>query len=132
MKKFASKMITGSLVLFFFFTACKRVRDVDIIKTENEGGQTITTIEKTQLSLKFSYTGTIKLNNDKTAFVSISPNGYVNYKKGSTKLVVSSDVNGVLTFEIDGGNKKTTLNEADKKFVSEILQDMITNGGKFQ
>ena len=131
MKKFVLKIMFCSLALALFFTACKSGREVDTVTTENRDGQTITIIEKTLLSLKFSYTSNIKLNSDKTAFLSIPAKGYVDYKKGSTKFLVVSDLNGNLSFEIRGGSRTFTLSEADKRFVTETIQDMLANGAKF-
>ncbi len=121
MKKFALKMITSSLLVLFFFTACQR-----------DNGRVVgTTTINIDGKIKIEYSGDIKLNSSKTAFSSISPNGYVEYKNEDRKLVVESDTNGYISYKINGHTKTTTLSTEDKTFVANSIDDMLSKGAKF-
>ena len=100
----------------------------------NDGNKRpVTTIKSSgsdQPTMKIEYSGTIKLNDSQTAFKSISPNGYVHYKKGDKKLVVQSTSEGQLAYEIYENDKQLALDETGKKVVSEVINDLIANGFK--
>jgi hypothetical protein len=132
MKKFALKMVIGSLSLLFFFSACQSGSRETVTTVNDDGKPSVVIIEKTSLSLKITYSGTIQLMNDKSDFKSLSPKSYVNYKKGSTKLVVETSDTGVISYEFNNAGKKTSLNSSEKAALAEIIQDMLINGAKFQ
>jgi hypothetical protein len=121
MKKYALKMIIGSLALLFFFSACQR-----------DNGRVVgTTTINIDGEIKIEYSGDIKLNSSKNAFSSISPNGYVAYKNKDKKMVVESDANGCISYKINRNIKTSTLNTEDKTFVANSIDDMLSKGAKF-
>lgn len=123
MKKLILKTAFCCFVSLFFVTSCA-----------NEGNKRpVTTIKSSgsdQPTMKIEYAGTIKLNDSQTAFKSISPNGYVTYKKGDKKLTVQSNSEGQLAFEIYEKGTQLALDETGKKVVSEVINDLIANGFK--
>jgi hypothetical protein len=123
MKKLILNAAFCGFASFLFVTSCANEgnkRPVVSIKSSSSG----------QPTMKIEYSGTIKLNDSQTAFKSISPNGYVNYKKGDKKLVVQSNSEGQLAYEIYAQNTQLALDETGKKVVSEVINDLIANGFK--
>ncbi len=120
MKKFALNAITSSLTLLLFFTACQR-----------SSHEAVTTIEVNN-DLKITYSGTLNLNDDKTDFKNISPNGFVHYKRNDKKMTVESSAEGQLVYQLYEGGTKLNLDENGKKFLAETIKDMVVSGAKFK
>jgi deoxyribose-phosphate aldolase len=79
-------------------------------------------------SLEVKYTGEISFNEEETAIRSISRDGYLKFKKNGRKLVVTADDNGLPVYEINGADKKNTLNDDEKAFLTEAIKVMIEYG----
>ena len=125
MKKLTLQTALSCFVLLLFITSC----------ANNGSKMPVTTIQSSSSgtpSVKIEYSGTIKLSDDKTAFKSISPNGFLNYKNGKKKLVVQSDSEGRLAFSINNNEQKFTLDASEKTVVAEVIKDMQANGAKFK
>jgi deoxyribose-phosphate aldolase len=72
--------------------------------------------------------GEISFNEDETAISSISQDGYLKYKKNGKKLVATADANGHLLYEINDGDRKSTLNDDERAFLTEAIKVMIEYG----
>ncbi len=118
MKKFVLKFTILCMVFILFLTACQH---------SNQGP--ITTIEVNS-DLKIVYAGILKLNDDQTDFKSISPNGYVHYKRNNKTVTVESSSEGKLDYQLFDGNRSLNLDESGKAFVAESIKDMLANGLK--
>ena len=124
MKKLTLQTALSCFVLLLFITSC----------ANNGSKMPVTTIQSNSSgtpSVKIEYSGTIKLSDDKTAFKSISPNGYLNYKKGDKILVVQSDSEGRLAFSVNDDKQKFALDESEKTVVANAIKDMQANGVNF-
>ena len=78
--------------------------------------------------LRIEYLGQAYFTADKTGIKSISPNGYVKYSRGDKELVAESDHTGKITYEVNDGDKHTTLTDEDKSFLAEAVKDMVRHG----
>ena len=93
-------------------------------------GQRHTTIMENGngVMVKIEYVGQTYFNDEGTAIRSISPNGYVKYKRDNQELIAESDRNGKITYELNDGGKQTILNQGDKEFLAQAVKDMIKHG----
>lgn len=72
------------------------------------------------------YNGDFIINDDETAFESMSPDAYVTYSKGNVDFEAKSDDKGIITYTING--EKLTFNNAEKAMLNEILVDLSNIG----
>ncbi len=122
MKKYKlSAFISGCLLLFL---SCH-------YRSENtKPSMPVTTISMDDgaVSTKIEYAGDIRFSGDSTAIESISPGGYLIYRKNEMKLFAASNPHGQITLELHDGNKSLVLNETGKHFMAEAIKEMIAQG----
>src|SRR5580704_775369 len=119
-------IITYFLTAFIFLFCASQKKGSSFNYSEN--GQHSITINDDNGSLEVKYTGEISFNEEETAISSISTGGYLKYIKNGRKLVVTADANGQLIYEINDGDKKSTLNDDEKAFLAEAVKMMIEYG----
>jgi hypothetical protein len=78
--------------------------------------------EKTTIHHK----GEFVINDEETAFESMSPDAYVSYSKGNVDFEAKSDSKGVITYFING--EKLTFSNAEKTMLNEILVNLSNIG----
>jgi len=79
-------------------------------------------------SLEIKYTGEISFTDDETAIKTMSPDGYLKFKKNGKKLIVTAKDNGQIMYEINDGDKKSSLTDDEKAFLTEAIKVMIEYG----
>jgi hypothetical protein len=79
-------------------------------------------------SLEIKYTGDISFTDNETAIKTMSPNGYLKFKKNGKKIIMTAKDNGQVMYEINDGDKKNSLNDDEKAFLAEAIKVMIENG----
>jgi len=79
-------------------------------------------------SLKIEYSGLAYFNNEGTGIARITPNGHVKYEKDGQEIIANSDANGIITYQVNGGDEQRTLNGNDKMFLARAVKDMIKHG----
>jgi len=73
------------------------------------------------------YGGKITLTDDETGIKSISPGGYIKYRKNDKKLIAVSNLEGDINYTItDDG--QVLPGEKGKKFITEAVKEMIAYG----
>lgn len=113
MKK--SKLIGLALCLIIAAASCKRGNSI--------------TITNGHEYLKINYSGDIRFNDDETSIQSITPDGYLEFKKNHIKLLAESNFHGEVSYEIyDDGKKLDPLSNNGKRFIAEAIKEMIANG----
>ncbi|HSZ84889.1 MAG TPA: hypothetical protein VK787_02600 [Puia sp.] len=79
--------------------------------------------------LSISYSGEIKFNDDETGIQSITPDGYLHYKKNDRKLNAECDYHGQIKYELSDNGRNIDLNSEDgKKILAIAVRDMINVG----
>lgn len=106
-----------ALVFVISATACKFGNRHTTIM-ENGNGSTV----------KIEYWGQTYFNAEGTAIKSISPNGSVKYTLNDKTLLAESDYRGKITYQLNGGEKQTILNESGREFLAQAVKDMIRHG----
>jgi uncharacterized protein YeeX (DUF496 family) len=119
-------IITFLLTACIFLLCTSQKRTSSSIYSENGQHSIIITDENGSLEVK--YMGEISFNEDETAISSISQDGYLKYKKNGKKLVATADANGHPLYEINDGDKKSTLNDDERAFLTEAIKVMIEYG----
>ena len=110
------KLVTAVLVVIMITASC-----------HHRGNRIITDNGRDRLEI--NYNGEIKFTDDETAIKSISPNGYLKYKRNDKKFEIHANAKGDFKLEMSDNGRK--LNEADpdgKLFLAEAIQNMISVG----
>ncbi len=109
------KFVIAAFGLVLFITSCHRGNAIIINNGEGD--------------LSIYYSGDIKFNDDETGIQSISPDGYVRYKKNGRKLVAESDYHGQIKYELDDNGRTLEINSQEgKRFLAVAIKDMIDVG----
>ena len=78
--------------------------------------------------LEIKYIGDINFNEDETAIKSMSPDASLIYKKDGTAIKVTSDANGQIFYEVNGGVRKNQLDKEESALITTAIQTMISFG----
>lgn len=114
------------IVLLVALTACEKGYKKSITTTNDNGKTSITVTEKSVTQEKeIKIEGKVTFNDDLTQIVSLSSNGYVEYRKGSFKLKAKNDINNkpVVTLYRDGKEVTTDDNSITTNY-EEALQEI--------
>ena len=95
------------------FTSCRQNR-TRTIRVENDN-----------MSLTVTYVGKVRFNQEGNGIKSISPRGYVSYKKDDKKLFAENDGHGGIRYEVRNGSMDMDHEEAKKQLITEAVQDML-------
>ncbi|MDB5231290.1 MAG: hypothetical protein JWN76_2095 [Chitinophagaceae bacterium] len=95
--------------------------------SDDNGWQTIK-ITDDNGDLEIKYIGDITFTDDETAIKTISANGSLTYKKDGTTIKVTPDAGGQVFYEVNGGERKTTLRKEESELLSLAIQTMIGYG----
>lgn len=95
---------------------------------DNGRGSGSMTMINDGVSIKMEYEGKITFNEEETAVKSLSPNGYLKYKKNDKKLVIESNSKGEVSYEFYDDGEKLAFDERGKKFLAEAIKDMVSYG----
>ncbi len=74
------------------------------------------------------YSGKFQLTDDETGFKSISPGGYLKYRKNEESVKAESNLKGEIEYTIYDGEKKLALDEQGRKLVADAVWEMISWG----
>ncbi|WP_212005065.1 hypothetical protein [Chitinophaga sp. HK235] len=80
------------------------------------------------VSLEIAYSGDIQLNEEGTAVKTISPQGFLKYKKNDKKFSAVSDKQGNIIYELSDAGKSPEGDAARNAFIADAVRDMITYG----
>ncbi|HWK05874.1 MAG TPA: hypothetical protein VNS58_19670 [Puia sp.] len=77
---------------------------------------------------QIKYGGKIVLSDDETDIKSISPGGYIKYRKNSRKMSAESNVKGEITYVLTDNGDKLNGNDKGKAFIREAISEIIAYG----
>lgn len=77
---------------------------------------------------RIEYRGYAYFTPDSTAISRISPNGKVNYKTDDLEIEAESDHAGKITYQFNGGEKHTDLDNNEKASLAKAVRDMMKVG----
>lgn len=78
---------------------------------------------------EIKYSGKFELTEDESGFKSISPGGYLKYRKNDTSVLIESNLQGVIDYHIEEGRYKLSLTDArGKSRVAEAVREMLAWG----
>ena len=77
---------------------------------------------------EMKYSGKFELTEDESAFKSISPGGYLKYRKNDTSVRAESDLQGVIEYTIYEGTDKIPMDARGKAKVAQAVREMINWG----
>ena len=63
---------------------------------------------------EIKYAGKIDFNDDETSIKSISPNGYLDFRKNEERLIAKSTKQGSINYELTEGDNKLSLDSNGK------------------
>lgn len=110
---------TATLAFILMLTSCHHNRyRTTTIKMTNDS-----------VSLKIKYSGYVRFNDDSTAIKSISPEGFLMYRKNDNELLAESDHQGQISLELNEHGKRLGLeDDRSKIFLAEAVKEMIAQG----
>ncbi|WP_028298184.1 hypothetical protein [Olivibacter sitiensis] len=117
-----SLIITVVLASLLSFAASAQV-------SVQEKGTTYTnvTINDDRQSAKIKVKGKIAFNDDETDVQTLPPGGRISYEKDNTSLLVTSDKQGTLSYEIDG-KTKSSFTPDERRLIADCIQFLIDSG----
>ncbi len=77
---------------------------------------------------EIKYSGRIDFSDDETSFKSITPGGYINFRKNEDRVIAKSNKRGLITYELSEGDNKLTLDSNGRKLITEAVKEMIALG----
>jgi hypothetical protein len=77
---------------------------------------------------EIKYAGKINFTDDETSFKSISPGGYINFRKNEERVIAKSNKQGVISYELSEGDNKLKLDSNGRKLITEAVKEMIALG----
>jgi hypothetical protein len=98
-----------------------------MINTDSGKSQHTIRINDGREFLEIKFNGEISFNDEETAIKSLSPNSSFSYNKDGKKIIITSDNDGNLSYEVNG-TKKTILDKDETTFLATAIQTMIENG----
>jgi ferritin len=105
------------LRLFLFWTGHDR--------QGNDGNITIT---GNGFIEQMKWSGQVRFNEEETAIRSITPGGYIKYRRNEDKLYAESNLQGEVKYELYQGRTLLKMDEQGRKFISEVVKEMIDFG----
>jgi len=86
------------------------------------------TIKSDHFIEEMKYLGRFELSDDERHFTSISPGGYLKYRKNDTSVLVESNLQGVLEYRILEGSEKIPMDARGQARVAEAIREIINWG----
>ncbi|HXB42574.1 MAG TPA: hypothetical protein VNV85_00880, partial [Puia sp.] len=77
---------------------------------------------------EIKYGGRIVFADDETSIKSITPGGYLNFRKNEERLIAKSSSQGVISYELTEGNSKLPLDSNGRKMITDAVKEMIALG----
>lgn len=79
--------------------------------------------------VEINYEGEITFNDDETSIQSITPDGFLKYRRNDKRLFAQSNYHGEISYELYEGGKKLNINDDyGKKFLANAIKELIANG----
>lgn len=91
-------------------SACHRRHHVTIV-TDTNGGY-----------VKLEYSGDSYLTDNAAGIKNIPPGGYLKYETNNEKILAERNYDGTLSYEVNGGDKKLSLNDEEKGLIAIALK----------
>jgi len=120
-------ILAAALSLCLVTAAIAQENRISYSLSSNNGHSSVS-ITDDNLNFKLSYTGDISFTDDEKNFKSFPSDGFLRYQKNGTILIVTLDAAGKIAYEINGGDKKTVLNDNEKDVVASAIRLMIEYG----
>jgi len=77
---------------------------------------------------EIKYSGRIAFTDDETSFKSITPGGYINFRKNDDRVIAKSNKQGLISYELSEGDSKLPLDSNGRKLITEAVKEMIAFG----
>ncbi|HSZ84663.1 MAG TPA: hypothetical protein VK787_01460, partial [Puia sp.] len=120
-------ILIAALTLCLAWSGYTQENHASFSVSDNNGHSSVS-INDDNLNFKLSYSGEISFTDDEKGFRSFPNDGFLRYQKNGTTLIVTIDASGKIAYEINGGDKKTTLNNDEKNVVASAIRVMIDYG----
>ena len=123
------KIMLTYLLSTISMLSCISQKNTNVSYSRNDDGNIRTyTYNNDEVRIEIKYTGDIYFNESETAVQSVSANGYLRYNKDGNKIYISPGDNGTVFYEINGGDKKTSLDASESAFLAAAIKTLIEHG----
>lgn len=125
MKKIRLKL--AAIVLLAAMAGCNNPDSKTTIN--NSQDETSINLKDDNTSMQIKHSGTIKLNDNETAIVSISPGGYLRYTNNGRELSAKGEDNNTITYALrENGGQLNAQDAAGQRFIAQTLREMHSYG----
>jgi hypothetical protein len=88
------------------------------------GKKNIIRMKDDHTTMEIVYGGKIEFNDDYTNITYMSPDAYLTYRKNNRKLSIEKNLSGETVYVINNKHEVTVLDDDNKTFLSEALQEI--------
>jgi hypothetical protein len=122
--------ITATLISFItFFAQCQHTGKGNKYRSySNSETESKIVIKDDEISLEIQYSGEINFTDDETAIKSISPAGYLKYKRNKVKIIAENNAKGELVYDIYENGTKVEKDIEAKQILTAAVKIMIAQG----
>ncbi|MFI5155287.1 MAG: hypothetical protein ACHQEM_03845 [Chitinophagales bacterium] len=108
--------VLAFIIGFILINGCRYRGNTMITSTDGE-------------TIEVHYNGEIRFNDDETAIESISPNGFLMYKRNGREFEAQSNSHGEIEYKFYQDGSKVSLDQQDRqRFMAAAIQDLISFG----
>jgi hypothetical protein len=125
MKKIRLKL--AALALLAVMAGCNNAGNNATINSQN--GETTINIKDDKSAVQIKHSGTIKLNDNETAIVSISPGGYLRYTNNGREMIAKGEANNTVAYTLrENGGALNAHDATGQRFITQMLREMHSYG----
>ncbi len=97
-------------------------------QSDDKASQQQTVYTDSQLDIEIKQNGTFKMSDDEQSIISLSNGAYISYKKDGKRLKIEKNEQNAITYQFNGGEKKSKLSADEQNILSNVLKDLIAHG----
>lgn len=117
----------AAIALLATLAACNNAGSNTAIN--NRDGETTISFNEGNSAVEIKHAGDIKLNDNETAIVSISPGGFLRYSNNGRELVAKGEANGNVAYTLrENGGQLNANDAAGQRFIAQMLREMHDYG----
>ncbi len=97
-------------------------------QSDDKSSQQQTVYTDSEHDIEIKQNGAFKMSNDEQSIISLSNGAYISYKKNGKRLKIEQNEQSEITYQFNGGEKKSKLSADEQKILNSVLKDLITHG----
>jgi hypothetical protein len=129
MKKIILAIAINLLIVDYSYGQSKKTSlSITNTKSDDKPNEQQTLYIDDEHAIEIKQKGEFKMSDDEQSIISLSNGAYLFYKKDGKRLMIEQNEQNVITYQFNGGEKKSKLSADEQKLLSSILKDLIAYG----